>query len=175
LQKQKAPISYREQVDEIVPRLQQTAQRLKDLESTTARQAVVTVLPKFIMLWIVLIAVGLIFDVVQQVWGYLLMGAMILWNRRRRSIERQLRDEGKIRRHERVADVVQWALALAGSLPNILRWSISLAMFVVLFVPVFNEVAVGLGSSYTFADVWSDVRSLRFAEALRTLQEILFP
>jgi hypothetical protein len=89
---------------------------------------------------------------------------------RRPENENRLRRERFLKRQK----YVQIGAALLSSIPNVLRWSIQLSIFVVLMVPLFNEVAVGLGSSTQFDTSVQQGKHFHVSKALATMKELLF-
>jgi putative exporter of polyketide antibiotics len=65
-------------------------------------------------------------------------------------------------------------MTFIGAIPNILRWSIQISIFIALFVPLFDEIAASLGSDYRFRDLFRQAMHLDLSRVLTTLRSILF-
>jgi hypothetical protein len=168
--KGKGVTAYREEVEKTIPRLQETVERLRRLESLSSSALLERSLAKYVLLWVLFQAVGLVFDVVQQGWSTLLASFWVL------AFSRQPRDEGKrsYERHRKIQKYGQLAAALLSSVTSILRGSIQLSIFVALMIPLFNEVALALGSSIHFDTLFAHAKHFQLAKALATMKEILF-
>ncbi|VVO50382.1 hypothetical protein PS862_00281 [Pseudomonas fluorescens] len=171
-QKKQAGVeSYRAEIEKTLPQLQDTLTRLRSIKADSDRAILERALPKYILLWVLFHAVGLIFDVIAQAWSALLTSAsMAVFNRRRPSDS----NAKKIARWDQVMRTTQWIIAFAGMIPNILRWSIQLSIFLALMVPLFNETAHLLGSDTTFDSIVELAKHLDLSGIIEKMREIMF-
>ncbi len=169
--KKKGVESYRAEVEKTLPQLEETLKRLRSINAQSDKALLQWVLPKYIMLWILFHAVGLVFDVIQSAWSALLTStALAVFNRKTNKKFNRLQEE----RWEKIRRVTQWGVAIAAPVPNILRWSIQLSIFVALMIPLFNETAYLLGSSMTFDDLIKSAKHLDLSGALIQMKELIF-
>lgn len=169
--KQKGVESYRAEVEKTLPQLQDTLDRLRAINAQSDKALLERVLPKYILLWILFHAVGLFFDVIAQAWSALLASTtMAVFNRRRDGKF----EEKKEARWDRIRRTTQWVVTFAAMIPNVLRWSIQLSIFVALMVPLFNETAHLLGSDITFDHIIAAAKSLDLSGTISAMRELLF-
>lgn len=169
--KQKGVTAYREEIERTLPQLQQTIERLRVVESQSKAVALERSLAKYVLLWVLFHFVGLIFDIVSQVWSALLSSVSTL--------VRTIRFKGKdgredYERQRRLSNVLQWAQLVLYPLPSILRWSLQLSIFIALMIPLFNEVSIAIGSRTSFDIVMEQARHLEVGAALSTMKQLLF-
>jgi hypothetical protein len=161
----------RAELEKLVPRLEASVAQLRTLQSRVQSATIVQSLGKFVVLWILFHAIGLISDVLQQVWGPMLAGGYFYALRQQ---DREDLSDRERRRLRVVRRVGQWTVMVLGPVPNVLRWSLQLSIFVALMIPLFDEVIRGLGSSMTFESVIAHARSLELGEALASLKAAMF-
>ncbi len=163
--------SYRAEIEKTLPRLEETLAKLKAVDDQSRATFVGRILPKYILLWILFNAVSLVMDIVTQIWSTLLGGiAIAIFSRG--STERLTRDEREWWR--KVHRTTQWIFALLAPVPNILRWSIQLSIFLALMLPLFNETTQVLGSALSFSEVVDSARRLDLQGALEQMHAVLF-
>ena len=163
--------TYRQEVEQTLPKLQETIDRLNIIEQKANRATIETILIKYVLLWILFHAIGLFFDIVSQVWSTMLAStAMVVFNRRPKEGE----SENAYKRRRRVQNIAQWLVALLSPVPSILRWSMQLSIFIVLMIPLFNEASFALGSSVTFDSIIGTAPSMELSETLGKIKTILF-
>lgn len=169
--KRKGVESYRSEVEKALPQLESTLAKLKSINTESDKAVLQTILPKYILLWIAFHAVGLLADVISQIWSAMLSSVAIAIFTRRRDKKLTRAQELRWRTIERGT---QWSVAILGPAPNILRWSIQLSLFVALMIPLFDETAHLLGSSFVFEDLLDSAKSADLQGILLKLQNILF-
>jgi hypothetical protein len=168
--KQKGVAAYKDEIEKTLPKLQETVERLKTVEGQSNRFLIQSVLAKYVILWILFHAIGLVFDIFSQLWSTLLSsGAMAIFSRKLKNGDEKSREK-----RERTRRFATWAVAILGPVPSILRWSIQLSIFIALMIPLFNEVSHILGSDLTFANVFASAKALRIGEAIGKVKMILF-
>lgn len=166
--------SYRKQVELIVPKLQQASESLKELQKSSDQNLITKLFAKYIIIVFIFHIIGLTFDIFAQIWNYIVTTGHVFVNRQINKINENLSDSQIKKRTARRYFMI-YGITIASSLPNILRWSISLAVFIALFIPLFDETALALGSSVTFYDLWVDASAFRISKAINTLRDMLFP
>lgn len=167
----KGPTVATQDVERLVPRLEESVERLRALQSQQQQQPLATALAKFVLLWILFHAIGLLFDVIQQVWGSLLAGTLLyVFNKEH---PRTLDEQQERKRHSR-RKLAQWAGAILSPVPSVLRWSLQLSVFVALMIPLFDEVARSMGSGLVFETLVRQTSQLELGNALATLKQLLF-
>lgn len=169
--KKKGVSAYREEVERTIPQLQQTVERLRLIESQSGAALLERSLAKYVLLWVLFHFVGLVFDVVFEVWSALLNGiSTFLYGLRLKNKDGQ--EDHK--RRARLLAYTSWTNLILRPVPNVLRWSLQLSIFFVLMVPLFNEVALSLGAKIPFEAVMLQAKNLEIGEALSTMKQILF-
>ena len=168
--KGKGVTAYREEVERAIPKLQDAIESLRRLETLASSQLLERSVAKFVLLWILFHAVGLVFDVIQQGWGTL-FASLFLFVFARRPKDDSTSDH---ERHQKRLKYAQISAALLSPVPNVLRWSIQLSIFFALMVPLFNEVALGLGSNTQFDTLVQQAKHLEISRALAMMKEVLF-
>jgi len=160
------PRAFEQAVTQNAEQIKDALERLQTLEEQSARVNVQRSVLKFVLLWILFNIVGLGFDVLGSVWGtatstviYTLMSFFP------KMLESR---EGKPPR------LFPAVVLILGQVPNILKWSIQLSIFVTLLGPLFNEIAVSFGSQTTFADVLAEAKHLHFGAMLSAMRQLLF-
>jgi hypothetical protein len=162
--------AYKDEIEKTLPKLQETVERLKAVEAQSNRFLIESVLAKYVVLWIIFHAVGLVFDIFSQLWSTLLSsGIMAIFNRKPKD-----RDDKSREKSERLRRLSSWAVAVLGPVPSVLRWSIQLSIFIALMIPLFNEASRALGSDITFHAVFESAKALRIGEAIGKVRMILF-
>lgn len=168
--RQKGAEAYKDEIEKTLPKLQETVERLKAVETQSNRFLIESALAKYVILWIIFHAVGLVFDIFSQLWSTLLSsGAMAVFNRKPKD-----RDDKSREKSERLRRLASWSVAVLSPIPSILRWSIQLSIFIALMIPLFNEVSRALGSDLTFHAVFESAKALRIGEAIGKVRMILF-
>ena len=168
--RQQGAEAYKNEIEKTLPKLQETVERLKALEAQSNRFLIESTLAKFVLLWIIFHAVGLVFDIFSQLWSTLLSGgALAIFNRKLKN-----RDEKSREKSERVRKLTTWAVAVLSPVPSILRWSVQLSIFIALMVPLFDEISRVLGSDITFQAVFNSAKSLSIGDAIGKVRLILF-
>lgn len=168
--KQKGVAAYKDEIEKTLPKLQEAAERLKALEGQPTRLLIQSAVAKFVILWILFHAIGLVFDIFSQLWSTLLSSsAMAIFNRKHRP-----NDEKNYEKRERTRRITTWAVAILGPVPSVLRWSVQLSIFIALMIPLFNEISHMLGSDLAFANVLESAKGLRIGEAIGKVKQILF-
>lgn len=169
--KKKGVVAYREEIERTLPQLQQTIERLRVVESQSKAVTLDRSLAKYILLWVLFHFVGLIFDIVTQVWAALLSSISTLTS----SIRFKTKD-GRVDydRQLRVANFTRWVHLVLFPVPSVLRWSLQLSIFIALVVPLFDEVSLAIGSRTSFDVVLAQARQLDVGAALSTMKQLLF-
>jgi hypothetical protein len=169
--KKKGVAAYREEVERTIPQLQQTIERLRLIESQSGAALLERSLAKYVLLWVLFHFVGLIFDVIYQVWSTLLSGTSTFLS------NLQFKDkDGRedYKRRQRLLKYIQWGHLVLGPVPTVLRWSLQLSIFFALMIPLFNEVAIALGAKTPFEVVMAQAKNLEISAALSTMKQVLF-
>jgi len=181
--------AYRQELDKTLPKLTDSINKLQQIDTLTRPKITELVIAKFIILWIIFTALGLAFDLVQQAWGPMFIAVYLpynSWLKRRRDLisERLARTKDSTadflrlnnahRRIEFIKRTTPFVITFIGAIPNILRWSIQISIFIALFVPLFDEIAASLGSDYRFRDLFRQAMHLDLSRVLTTLRSILF-
>lgn len=161
----------KEDLQRLVPRLQESIEQLRVLQQQSLPNVWAKAFVKYILLWVLFHLIGLIFDVISNVWSTLASAIALLVFSRTPS---ETYDAAAEKRRRRLRNAVQLAMAVMAPLPNVLRWSIQLSIFVALMIPLFNELASTLKPDAAFDTVWSEVRQWRFGDALASMKGILF-
>ncbi|OOG11272.1 hypothetical protein [Pseudomonas sp. C9] len=167
--RQKGTAVPREEFEKLVPRLEASVGQLRTFQSQVQAIAFIQTLGKFIILWILFHAIGLIFDIFNQFWGPMVVGSYMFAIRDRDNLTARQRQYQKI-----VRKAGQWLVMALNAIPEVLRWSLQLSIFVALMIPLFNEVIRGFGSSLTFDTVIVQAQDLGIGQALAELKAILF-
>ena len=169
--KEKGITAYRSEIEKALPRLQETVERLQLIESQSKAVSLEMSLAKYVLLWVLFHFVGLIFDVVYQVWSALtdslrtfLFGLKLK--------DKNGNDDHK--RREKMIRYYSWFDVLLRPVPTVLRWSIQLSIFLALMIPLFNEISFALGHRTSFEEVMAQAKELEFGVALSTMKKILF-
>ena len=176
------PKAFEQAVAQNTDRIRDALKSLQRLEEQSARINVQRSVLKFVLLWILFSVIGLIFDVINKGWhtatSTMLFGFHVWANRetvKEDDDEVGRRERERLRRRRNIYSRVVPVLAtILSPLPDILRWSIQLSIFTTLLGPLFNEIAVSLGSNITFAVVLTEGRHLHFAKMLSLMRDILF-
>ena len=184
--------AYRQELDKTLPKLTDSINKLQQIDTLTRPKITELVIAKFIILWIIFTALGLAFDLVQQAWGPMFIAVYLPYNswlnRRQNLISERLAQN--VHKEDSTADFLQlknarrriefikrttpFVMTFIGAIPNILRWSIQISIFIALFVPLFDEIAASLGSDYRFRDLFRQAMHLDLSRVLTTLRSILF-
>lgn len=122
---------------------------------------------KYIVIYIVFIALGLFFSLISTFWSSFL-GVLM------RVVYKRTTDSYNNKGQKRLRNWAEIGLYVLGPLPGILDLFVRLSLFIALLIPLFNESAVLLDSSISFNDVVENVKHWRFTEALEQLRSILF-
>lgn len=169
--KKKGVTAYREEIERTLPQLQQTIERLRYVESQSKSVALERSLAKYVLLWVLFHFVGLIFDIISQVWSALWSSISTFTS----SIRLKNKDGREdYDRQRRLLNVMRWVQLLAYPIPSILRWSLQLSIFIALMIPLFNEISLAIGSQTSFDVVISQAKQLEVGAALSTMKTILF-
>jgi hypothetical protein len=169
--KKQGVTAYREEIERTLPQLQQTIERLRVVESQSKAVALERSFAKYVLLWVLFHFVGLIFDIVSQVWSALLNSVSTLV----RTIKfRDKNGREDYERQRRLSNVIAWAQLVLYPVPSILRWSLQLSIFIALMVPLFNEVSLAIGSQTSFEVVMDQGKHLEIGAALSTMKQLLF-
>jgi hypothetical protein len=167
--KQKGIQIYRAELERTLPLMQNAVERLSTLEAQSTKGPITQSLAKFVILWIVLIGVGLVFNVIGQLWSTLLTaGTLTLFNRK------APKDPSSRLRHERWKRIATWAHPILGPMPSVLHWAIELAIFITLLVPLFDETMSRLGVDLKFATVLEDAKRFKISDAIAAVSKALF-
>lgn len=169
--KKKGVNAYREEIERTLPQLQQTIERLRVVESQSKSVVLERSIAKYILLWVLFHFVGLIFDIISQIWSALLNGISTLIGTVRFKNKEGRED---YERRRRLSDAVQWFQLVLHPIPSILRWSLQLSIFIALVIPLFNEVSLAIGSRTSFDVVMAQARELEVSAALSTMKQLLF-
>jgi hypothetical protein len=144
---------------------------------------------KFILLWILFNMVGLLFDVVDRVWGLFLGGGFLSFTAYQRRLterteilrrgepdEPDLSNEAErlSRRRERLQQYSQISMFVLSQAPSILRWSIQLSLFYVLLAPLFDEISIAFGSTTRFAEIVRELEHFQFSHMFAAMRQLLF-
>lgn len=68
---------------------------------------------------------------------------------------------------------IQWIISIISIMPNILRWAISVSLFIACAIPLFDAYAESLGSSVRFAEIADEARKFDFSAVIRIVQKLL--
>lgn len=169
--KKKGVTAYREEIERTLPQLQQTIERLRVVESQSKSVALERSFAKYILLWVLFHFIGLIFDIVSQFWSALWSGISTFVSTIRFKDKNGREDYEKQRR---ISNAMRWIQLLAYPIPSILRWSLQLSILLALMIPLFNEVALAIGSQTSFDVVVFQAKHLDIGGALSTMKTILF-
>jgi hypothetical protein len=135
---------------------------------------------KFVLLWALFIVIGLIFDVISQAWRTATSGLYYAANAWMSGVVDRYKWDDKRgdrarRWRNRFSQLGPGVLLFPNPLPDILRWSIQLSIFVVLLGPLFDEIEASFGSKVTFADVLQQAEHLHiFAAMFSIMKRLLF-
>jgi hypothetical protein len=156
---------YQKQLNESLPKLQQTIEKLN--AATLAKQSVNRdLLLQYVLLWIFIWGIGLMFNLISMAWNYATSVPFTLFFSLRNS-------HSKL--SERIQRIAPVAITVLGAVPGILRVSVEVFIFFALFVPLFDQVATSSGSPVRFQGVAHSVRSLQIGEAIGQVRHALFP
>jgi hypothetical protein len=169
------PKAFDQAVAQNADKIQLALERLQQLEQQAVQINIQRAVLKFVLLWILFNVMGLIFDVLSRAWntalGTLFYGFNAWIQNRGRERENDQRSNLWRSRYERLAPGLFLVL---NPLPDVLRWSIQLSIFVVLLAPLFNEIAASFGSRITFSDVLQQGQNLNVGAMLSMMKQILF-
>ncbi|MFD3000403.1 hypothetical protein ACFS7Z_08540 [Pontibacter toksunensis] len=164
-QKTKNLEEYKSLINNELPKLKEAVKQFE--EATVVRQNQNTLL-KYVILWIVFIAIGFFFNLISTFWSSLLNLSM-------RIIYKKTQDSYNNKRQEKLRHISEVLLHLLIPLPSILDLVVRLSIFIVLIIPLFKETALLLGSNIEFHNILGNVREWEFSAALKSLKNILFP
>lgn len=163
--KAKGVAEYQAALDAAVPQLQSL---LSQLERSRAGSNSTLFLYKFVILWAVWHGLGMVFNIIHSLWNAtvgLVTGAVFSYHRHGRPSARLTR----------IRTIVQFAIPALYAVPSILNWAVHIFVFAALIVPLFNEVAVALGSQTTFTSIVESARALNLGEAVEKIRGVIFP
>lgn len=169
--KKKGVTAYREEIERTMPQLQQTIERLRLIEAQSGGAVLGRSLAKYVLLWVLFHFIGLVFDVIFEVWSALLSAG---WNLLNGIRFKDKNGNNDYKRYERLQRYIQWSRLMLHPIPNVLRWSLQLSIFVALMIPLFNEVATALGAGTPFEVVMAQAKDFQIGAALSTMKQILF-
>jgi hypothetical protein len=155
---------YKTIINSELPKLRETISQLEKVNIQRQNQNTVF---KYIVVYIVFVGVGFFFSMVSTFWSSLL-GVLM------RFIYKKTQDSYKHKGQKRLKNFAEIGLYVLGPLPTILELFVGLSLFIALLIPLFNETAVLLGSNTNFSDVFENVKSWNFSEAVKQIREILF-
>lgn len=157
--------SYQKELNETLPKLQQTIERLN--ATNLARQQLNRdLLTQYVLLWIFIWGIGLVFDLISVVWNGAISVALGLFYS---LSERDTRFTRRIRK------IVNVAMPVLSPAPHILRLAVQVIIFFALFRPLFDQVAASTGSNVRLHNVSQSIRALRIGEAVSQVRSTLFP
>ncbi|WP_439585164.1 hypothetical protein [Dyadobacter bucti] len=126
---------------------------------------------KYVLLWVLFHAIGLCFDIIFQVWSTLLQSiSNVIYNLKFKG------EDGRTNydKRDKFISYYRWVEVIIRPVPNILRWSLQLSIFITLMIPLFNELASTLGASSSFETVLAHAKKFEISEALALMRLILF-
>lgn len=167
--KEKGIAEYRKEIERTLPKLEATIGRLNQVASLAPPPTEQHVFSRYVILWAAFIGISLIFDIISQIWSTLLASTFAIVYQISRKKERK----EVVERRERLRRIVQHAAPFLTPLPNIIRWAVTVSLFLAVVVPFFDSVAGELGSGVRFANIAESVGNLDFAEAISKLREII--
>ncbi|WP_163878354.1 hypothetical protein [Rhizobium laguerreae] len=163
--------NFRVETEALLPKIDATIQKLRALDSETGARALSVILIKYIMLWVLFHFIGLIFDVIYQIWNTS-MSAVSTYVF---SLSFQRKDGTYNReKSERLRKYFTWAMIVLQQVPSVLRWSLELSVFIALMIPLFNEASAAIGSQTTFETVLHASKNFDIGEALSAMKATLF-
>jgi hypothetical protein len=159
-------VSYQKQLNESIPKLEQTIEKLNAVNQAARQQMDRDLLVKFVLLWIFVWGIGLALDLLSTVWNSAITIPLAVF---------YSRAEWKSKFLRRLQDLVRLIVPILSPVPQILRIAVQIFVFFALFAPLFDQVAATTGSPIKFQSVAHSVKSLRLGEAVGEVRKMLFP
>ncbi len=157
--------SYQKQLNESLPKLEQTIERLN--AANLAKQEMNRdLLVQFVVLWIFMWGIGLLFDLISIVWDSAISIPLGVFYSLRLS-------QSKV--SERIRRMVNVIVPVLSPVPRILRVAVEISIFFALFAPLFDQVSATTGSATKFERVAHSVRAVRLGDAVAQVRKVLFP
>ncbi|WP_457798922.1 hypothetical protein [Methylocystis sp. S23] len=174
--KQKGVVAYRDEIEKTIPKLQETVDRLRTANLLAAPGLLGRSLAKFVLLWILIHAVSLAFDVISQIWGAFISSLSIFSNGMAEKLVKGRDKYGNVdyKKVNKIRSMISLFTVMLSFVPSILRWSIQISIFLALFIPLFDEIILALGSNRSFNEVLTLAKQYDLSGMLAVMKEILF-
>jgi hypothetical protein len=159
--------AYQKQLNESLPKLQETLEKLNAanaMKQTVNRDLLI----QYVVLWVFVWGIGLLLDFISILWNWGLSIALTFLYPSERP-DRESKFAKRLRRAVRVL------VPFFNPLPQVLRLSVQIFVFLALFAPLFDQTAASVGSSTKFQGVAHSIKSLRFGEAVGQVKGVIFP
>ena len=166
---------YRNEIEQTIPKLEETIEKLSAIQKQSNKWSIERLFALYIVLWIVYVGVGLVFEIISHVWSALLSSASNYIYGLRTYDEENHKPvaESKRKKIERLQKIMPWVHSLLGPLPYLAEWAIRLSIFVALLIPFFDQILGYLGSSYSFESFYEAAKELDLAKLIAQLKTLL--
>ena len=163
---------YRKAIEDTLPKLQETLGRLDEIENRSRSSSSYGILLKFVLLWIIYNAIGLLFDIIAHVWAALLNSITMVSLSYSPSSDRK--NERARKASQLLQKVLPWFHTIAGPIPDLFRWSIHLSVFIVLVIPLFDEAVTAIAGTGNFQLLVDTVKDIGLGEAISLMRQLMF-
>lgn len=154
---------YQQQLDESLPKINATLDRISGLNRSLRSESSLTLLMKYVVLYIFWNALRLVFSAIGMVWNPMIAGFLI-------TIRSRL---SKSRYRERWTRLLDVSTIILAPLPNIAFTVIEIGFFVVVLWPLFDQLAASLGTDVRFQEIASRIVHLHFGQAIGLLRQVI--
>lgn len=171
--KQAGVAAYKAQIEETLPKLESTLQRLHDIEQKSHESTLQRILSVYVSMWIVYAALSLFFEILGHIWAALLnslSNTLYTLNDYDPDKPRNPTREKRIRKLQRL---IPWIHSLFGPLPSIIHWAIRVSIFVAILIPFFDQISHLLGSNETFGSLTAAAKQGDVPSVIARLKELL--
>ncbi len=148
---------------EVLPDLRDAVDRLQ--RTSTANSSALLV-AKYLVIWGVLTAISLVFEIVGHLWTPLVGSVTNLFYH-------SPEDRAPSRWRRQLARRFNLVQPLLYPLPFLAQWLVQVAVFAALVIPLFNTAAATLGSTITLQSMLEDARHLDLSKALANARQLI--
>jgi len=136
-------------------------------EKINAQRQNQSLVNKYIILWIVFSAIGIFISFFSTFWSSLVNLIMkFIYNKTSKHYESK--------KYKRIRNIAEYSLFFVAPLPTILDLLLRIGIFFAIMVPLFNEIAIVLGSNTDFNHVYQNIKHFEFRQSLVDIRQILF-
>lgn len=155
---------YQRQLSRTLPELTASLDRLQQLNVAAVPTVRQDNLTRYLLVWVFLIAVGVLFSIINSVWSPLVSIA---------SSTMYAINRGGSKRAERVRRLVPVLQPLLYPIPSLLHILIDVALFTAVLIPLFNQLAASVGSPVTFEQIVRSLARFDFTRAVELLRSVV--